>query len=53
MTVLLSSEPQRVYQIMFEFAKYCYHQLGNYMASIVQFSVEHIRQRNEVTILAL
>lgn len=44
---------EKVYQILFEFGKTCYHLLGNYIGDILNKTVEHIQQRNGNTLLAL
>jgi hypothetical protein len=38
---------------LFEFGRYCYHLLGNYLPKIIPSSLEHIRARNEIAVLAL
>lgn len=43
----------KVYEFLFEFGRYCYHKLANYIAHIAQASVQHIDERNENSILAL
>jgi importin subunit beta-1 len=44
---------EKVYQILFEFGRSCYHLLGNYIGDIYHKTVEHIQERNNNTLLAL
>ena len=37
---------ERVYEIMFEFCKYCYFMAQNYLKIIVQFTTAHMQSRN-------
>lgn len=51
---LLAGEHRgKVYEVLFEFGRYCYHLLGNYIPLIAQATVQHIGDRNENAILAL
>lgn len=52
---LLNHEMARgkVYEIMFEFCKYCYHLANNYLQLIIKFTVAHMQLRNEDSLLAL
>jgi importin subunit beta-1 len=43
----------KVYEILFEYGKYCYHLLDNYVNAIIQFTVAHIQERSDNSILAL
>ena len=43
----------KVYEILFEFCKFCYPLLGGYIQVIVDFTVGHIQLRNEDSILSL
>lgn len=36
----------RVYEILYEYGKYCYHLLPPYIDTIKQITIEHLRQRN-------
>jgi len=44
---------QRVYEILFEFSKYCYELLENYLGLIIDFTTRHIQSRNDDAKLAL
>lgn len=44
---------QKVYEIFFEFSKYCYHLLEAFILPIVSFTISHIQLRNDDSILAL
>ena len=44
---------QRVYEILYEYGKFCYHLLPPYIQTIKQFTIEHLRQRNENSVKAL
>lgn len=51
--LLSSPHTQRIYEFLFEFGRYCYHLLGNYLSALLQFSLEHIRDRKDNAVLAL
>lgn len=44
---------QRIYEILYEYGKFCYHLLPPYIQTIKQFTIEHLRQRNEYSVKAL
>jgi hypothetical protein len=48
-----SAHTHKVYEILFEFSKYCYPLIAVILQSIVQLTLEHIGMRNEVAILAM
>lgn len=43
----------KVYEILFEFCKHCYHLVTHYLQFIVKFTISHMQLRNEDSILAL
>jgi importin subunit beta-1 len=43
----------KIYEILFEFGRYCYHLLGDYLSPIGEITLQHIQQRNDNAILAL
>ena len=43
----------KVYEIMYEFCKYCYHLSINYLKYILQFTQAHMQRRDEDSTRAL
>ena len=37
---------EKIYEIMFEFCKFCYFIAANYLKIIVQFTTAHMQNRN-------
>ena len=44
---------ERVYEIMYEFCKFCYHVAERYLKIIIQFTTAHMQNRNEDSARAL
>jgi hypothetical protein len=42
-----------VYEIMYDFCKYCYITANNYLPLITKFTIAHMQLRNEVSLSAL
>lgn len=43
----------KTYEIMIELGRHCYHLFGKHIEQLVQVTCQHIKERNEVSILAL
>lgn len=52
---LLNKENVRskVYEVLYEFARFCYLNLGNYLQLFIQFTVAHMQNRSSDSTHAL
>lgn len=37
---------EKLYEIMYEFCKYCYHRTNPYLNTIIDFTIAHMQLRN-------
>lgn len=44
--MMLGAMNCKVYEIMIEMGKYCYHLLGKHMGKLVNFTCQHIKERS-------
>lgn len=51
--LLNSAYTHKVYEILYEFGKHCYPLLANYLPALLQLTLDHLRHRNELAVLAL
>lgn len=42
-----------IYEVLYEFAKYMFNELGDYYEQILKFTIAHIQNRNQITVFAL